>query len=270
MVTFKFKSVEIILRILSFYGLMESKISKTKCSSFHQLCTHTLQILFTYLMVFTQILFVYQLTQTGTTLEVTISIAILFSLIFVSYKVIFYRLMKSKIFTIQREIQNLSETLSLRLNVKEWDKRLIRDFCLYIGSIYVAIVASVCVAVISFKDKKLGYDIWVPFDYHDSDLKQILSIAFATFLAMHNMTLAYTIDFHVISILGIGKGAVLDKIDDFKIGKKDLKSMIEFLQNFQILFRRINEEITLTFLPQVVLMSVILCFGSYGLILVSL
>lgn len=220
-------------------------------------------------MVFTQMIFVYQLTQTGTTLEVTTSIAILFSLVFVSYKVMFYRLMKSEIFTMQREVQNLSETSSLRLNVKECNKKLMRDFYLFVGSIYVAIVATVCIAVISFEDRKLGYNVWVPFDYHDSDLKQIISIAFATFLALHNMTLAYTIDFHVISILGIGRGAVLDIVDDFKSGKRDLKSMLGFLQKFQILSSRINEEIAMMFLPQVVLMSVILCFGSYGLTLVS-
>lgn len=219
-------------------------------------------------MVFTQTYFVYQLTKTGTTLEVTTSTAILFSLVFVSYKVIFFRLMKTEISTMHAEVEKLSDISSSNVHVRSWDKRVVRDFYLYIGSIYVAIIATVCVAIISFNDKKLGYNIWVPFDYQESDLKQILSNIFATFLALHNMTLAYAIDFFVISMLGVIKGASLDFVVDFDGGSKNLKSMIEFLQNIQRLTQKINEEIAPIFLPQVGLMSIILCFGSYGLTLV--
>lgn len=262
------KSLKHTSNFLSIFGLTKTKLSP-KWSILHSLVMNVLQNILINFMVFAQIYLVHQLAVNGTNLEFITSLAILFSLIFVSYKVMFFRLRRSQIFCIASDIEKLMKCSQSNVQAIQWDKRVVRDFYIYLSSIYFAIISTVFVAIISFKDKKLGYNIWVPFDYSESDLQLICSSVFATLLAIHNMTLAYTIDFYVISLLGVMKGCILDFIKEIDDGTQNLQSVIENLSNVQQLMRKVNEEIAYMFLPQVVLMSIILCFGSYGLTLVN-
>lgn len=220
-------------------------------------------------MVFSQLYFVYQMTQIGSMFDIGTSLSILFSLIYVSYKLAYFYWRRQEIFKILNEVRNLLETLETNVNTKKWDKRLVQHFKFYISSIHLAILSTVLVFIIYFNEKKLGYNIWVPLNYKESNLKLVLSNIYAAFLALHNMTLAYTIDFLVLSVLGIMKGISIDFVEEFNSGKQNLHSMVQFLEKVRIITRTLNEKITMIFLPQVILMSLILCFASYSWTLVS-
>lgn len=242
-------------------------------SRIYKLYSFTILSLFVYFMCFGQLYHVWDGIQNSDGLyQLCRAIAIFLIVCPVVIKLPLFLARKGEIFAMENELLDISRSLNSDNKTKLWNARIFRHYCLYFSLPYLTVLSTMVVSAVSFRERKLGHNIWIPFDYKKSDMNFILAVIISSAFGAHEFLVACNIDFILISYIGILKGIssdFLEKLNEENIEDSfNLRNVIEFLVSMRKMNKKLNKLFSSIYLPQLLFISITLSIAVYCLIVV--
>lgn len=186
--------------------------------------------------------------------------AILFVVAPVAIKLPFLMRQKRSIFGLEDEMIKLSEGVKCRTNTQAWDLKVYKHYCWYSVLPYFTVLSTTIVSIASFHERKLGHNIWIPFNHQANDMQFILAVIISTVFGAHQFIISYNIDFILISYISILKGISLDFLKTLSEQETpfDVKNTAEFLQKIKGINEKLNMLFSFIYLPHLAIASIVL------------